>query len=82
MARKENPTYRDTRRCATCYWVGLKMYGDSGVGHYCTKYKHRCCKTKVCDKHLTYEEYEALTQWPEHLAKYWADEPKATLPKQ
>lgn len=69
MARNDNKTYRDTRRCATCHWVDFKIYGASGSGHYCTKYDHRCCKTKVCDSHITEEEfesiegYESLRQW-------------------
>ena len=81
MTRQENPTYRDTRRCANCHWVTFRDFGHMR-GHYCTRYEQRCCKTKVCDNHMTEEEYEVCTQWPDNLAEYWADELKVIIPKQ
>lgn len=62
MSRKDNTTYRDTRRCSNCHWVSFQDFGTIR-GHYCTRFEHRCCKTKVCDKHLADEEYERLTDW-------------------
>ena len=63
MSRKDNHTYRHTRRCATCHWADLKLYGQGWAGYYCTRYQHRCCKTNVCDSHMTEDEYELLTDW-------------------
>ena len=62
MSRKDNTTYRDTRRCANCHWVDFRDFG-SVRGHYCNLHEHRCCKTKVCNDHTSEDEYRRMTEW-------------------
>lgn len=62
---KNNETYREARRCANCHYSELRSSGQS-YGYYCNKWNYRCSKNKVCDKHLTSEEYEIYAYWPQH----------------
>lgn len=78
--KREDINYRAARRCGNCHWGQYRQFG-SQVGPYCTKWLQRCSKYKVCDSHITDEEYRVFTEWPENL-EGWRDEPKSIVPRQ
>lgn len=78
--KRKDINYRAARRCGNCHWSVYERFG-SQIGPYCTRWQQRCSRHKVCDSHMTDEEYEAFGEWPAHLA-HWDQEAKSIIPRQ
>lgn len=48
--------YRMARCCGNCEHLDARVFGRSGVGHFCTFNQSRCTKTKVCNYYTINEE--------------------------